>query len=76
MIGPVLVVAGTGGGIHEIAWFLYYGGLGDVARGTAITVVAGLGWVVVTTVSLLGWGLIASVLAWIALTTLCCRAAR
>jgi hypothetical protein len=69
----MLVVAGVGDGIHEIAWFLYYGGLGGlpyVDRGTAITVVAGLAWVVVTATSLLSWRLVASVLAWIALVGL------
>lgn len=73
VIGPMLVLAGFGDGIHEFAWFLYYGGLSGLDyldRGTAITVAAGLAWVLVTAASLLRWRLFASVLAWIALVGL------
>lgn len=73
VIGPMLVLAGFGDGIHEFAWFLYYGGLSGLDyldRGTAITIAAGLAWVLVTAASLLGWRLVASVLAWIALVGL------
>jgi hypothetical protein len=69
VLAPVLLIAGLADDLHEVSWFVYYGGIritGLPWREAAGSAPVWLAWAVVAGCAAVGWRRVAAGLAWLA----------
>ncbi|HEX4221826.1 MAG TPA: hypothetical protein VHZ97_05660 [Pseudonocardiaceae bacterium] len=66
LLAPVVLIAGLADDLHEVAWFVYYGGVSGLPwRDAAGSAPVWLAWALVAGCAALGWRRVAAVLAWL-----------
>jgi len=63
---PVLLLAGLADSVHELAWFVWYGGAGNLTWQQVAAFPIWLTWVLVATLVVRNWGRAATIASWLA----------
>lgn len=66
MLAPLVMIAGLGDSIHEVAWFVWYGWGTSVPGQAAEEAPVWLAWLIVAPLALLGCRRLAAIVAWLA----------
>ncbi|HEY4020159.1 MAG TPA: hypothetical protein VGM75_15820 [Pseudonocardiaceae bacterium] len=71
VLAPAILIAGLADDLHDVAWFVYYGGFAGLPwREAAVGAPVWLAWAAVAGCAALGWRRVGAVLAWLATTVM------